>query len=127
MKISKCRLIVKYYSKDKSTFNFVKCYTFSHFQIKLKFKNSPQNCCLIFPLAFPVISKSKVPLYAPQTPLYFSLQEFTFISSRGFLKLVIPGLSKLILFGFIFLQKKGKISWMQVLQYQASSSLLKWS
>ena len=46
MKISKCRLIVKYYSKDRSTFFFVKCYTFSHFHRILKFKNSPQNCSL---------------------------------------------------------------------------------
>ena len=49
MKTSKCRLIVKYYSKKKTTIYFVKCHTFSIFQKTLKCKNSPRNCCLFAP------------------------------------------------------------------------------
>ena len=41
--------MVKYYRKNKSSFFFIKCYTFSDFQRILKFKNSPRNCCLFAP------------------------------------------------------------------------------
>ena len=46
MKISKSSLILKYYTKDRSTFFFVKCYKFSRFHRILKSKNSQRNVCL---------------------------------------------------------------------------------
>ena len=70
MKTSKYRLIVKHYSKNKSAFFFLESGTFSHFQRKSKFKNSPRNCCLLL-LALSVISMSSVSLYAPQIIVWF--------------------------------------------------------
>ena len=58
----------------------------------------------------------------------FSFSERLFSWHKRFFRFGwMPALPKLILFGFIFLLQNGKISLIQVLQYQVSSLLLRYS